>query len=434
MKKNLVYLLLIYFIKSLINIFIFFILARILNITDYGLLSFGFAFALLVSAFSEYGYSLLLIRDLNQKTIDKNIQISNVLLQKIILSLIVSIFAFIYIIYFFYNTDYFEVSLLFVLFAIINSFLMLNNAIFKAYEKFKYELITTVYQLIVIVIGLLLLYKLDFMDNIVILSLLFILSRLVSFIISIFYLKKLDIVISITKYFDKRYNKYLIIESSLFGLHAIFGSIFIQFDTQIIAIYLTPNVIAVHQNIFKIIIIFGIFLEIINFAYMSRLAKLYITDMRLYKFNLLIAINFSLFLTLLCFIIFIVFGDFFVSLMFSSKYISILEYKLAIFILIILRIFNNFLGNHLSFSKYQKERAISVIITVFIGVVSSFLLIPAYGLDGAIYNLLLVHFLLFFMYLLFVISKTKFYIYSLNTLLMIIFSIFICILLYKGII
>jgi O-antigen/teichoic acid export membrane protein len=405
-KRNIKYLIGTYFIRAVLNIFIFFLLARLLNITDYGILSFGFALSMLITSFSEYGYSLMLIRDINQSKYDKNIQISNMYLQKILLTFIVILLASLYIYFNFFNTIYFEISCIFLLYATINSFVMFNNAIFKAYQKFEYELQIALSQLIVVLIGMIFLFLFDSLD-IVFLSLLFVVSRFISYIYTFRFLNFMKIKINFKKNFDISYNKYLFFESFLFGLHAIFATVYLQFDTQVIATYLTVEDVANYQNLFKTIMIFGILSEIIGFAYLPKLSKLYIDNYQEY-IRLISKINYILIaITLFSFTIFYLFKDFFITLMYSDKYSEISNYLIFILVVIVLRVLNFIFGTHLSLSKFQKQRAISVILTVSFGVIASLYIIPHYGFVGALYNMIFVHLLLFGFYFYYTLKLTN---------------------------
>jgi len=424
-KHNIKYLILIYIVKSIVNIFLFFLLARLLNIADYGIFSFGFAFAMLVTAFAEYGYGFLIIRDLNQNKYDKNIQINNMYLQKILLTIIVVLIAIVYLYMNFIETEYFEISLLFLLYAVINSFVMFNNAIFKAYQRFEYELSIAVSQFLILFISFIFLVSFD-LFNIVFISISLIVSRLVSYFYSLVILDRLNIKLSFKSKFDIEYNKYLLLESSLFGLQAIFAAVYLQFDAQVIATYLSPMDIAFHQNIFKIIMIFGILSEIIGFAYLPKLSEMYVSDNKKYNMTISKVNNLILALTFIGFYIFYIFKEPIIELMYSDKYLDIVKYIGFVFIVVFIRVLNFIFGTHLSLSKFQKQRAIAILVTVFIGILTSLYIIPIYGLIGAMYNMILVHILLYCFYLYYTVTLTRQLIF--NKLSLYIFSVGITVL------
>ena len=114
-------------------------LAKLLNLSNFGELSFGIALSGIIATCGDFGYSLMTIRDLPQNRFVTREYISNVLIQKHIINIAVFLLGFFYIFIFFSSGNYFWIKVLFLVDGIILSYTAYLVALFQATSKFKTE-------------------------------------------------------------------------------------------------------------------------------------------------------------------------------------------------------------------------------------------------------------------------------------------------------
>ena len=128
-----------YGIKLFSTVLIYIVFAKILNISDYGLLIFGISFSGIMIVVSEFGFSLMAQKDIPQKKFETNIYVFNSLIQKLYFSIISFFIGFVYL-YFIVDSNNFLVGFVFLLNSIITAYVMYFISVFKAKNLFRIEL------------------------------------------------------------------------------------------------------------------------------------------------------------------------------------------------------------------------------------------------------------------------------------------------------
>ncbi len=370
---------------------IFIFLAKLMSISDFGVLTFGFSLSAIITIFFDFGLSLIVIKDYPSGKFDKNKYIFNVFFQKIIFVVPVSFVFFSYLLL--YNGDKFKVGLLFIIYGILSSFVFFIQSLFRIKNKFKQQFnIALVYAF---TISFLLLGYYYFSISLIQVVWFMILCKFLQFLYSVSLNMKVFRDINL---FDWDINLYLLKNSWSYGLHSIVGILYFTIDTQLIAYFLSDNDVAIYQSIFRLIVVLLMASDIISNVFLPYLSsnlyrnKEYIIDLS-NKFSIyLLILGCSLFLFLTSF------DDQLIRILYSKSYLDSLIIILPLSIVIILRVLSSLYGNLLSISNNQINRLKTVLISLIFSIVFNVLFIPVYGIVGAAWISVLTHFLILIMY------------------------------------
>jgi len=133
--------------------FVFFIFsANKLGVADFGIYTFSFSFVLMFSIFLDMGFERLLIKEVAFNKDDVNLYFNNTITYKFFSSIFFIIIFSVIIIYSSYS-ERIKVALFIMLFFLISTiFLSFLRAIFRAYEKIKYESISIIIEKLSIIL------------------------------------------------------------------------------------------------------------------------------------------------------------------------------------------------------------------------------------------------------------------------------------------
>ena len=265
----------------------------------------------------------------------------------------------------------------YMVFSSLSNFL---SALFKGFEKLEYETrITLLMNLLLILLALpLILLKI----NIYVIALIFVFTRLVGFMLGIFYSKSLISGIAykfILVGFNKIRNKVLV-----FGLFLLFNNLFFQLDTILLSLWKNDNEVGIYQAVFKLIMLPLVIPDIITNTLLPTLSRLNHENreqwIKIGKFinKLLIGIVIPIA------IIMFVYSEQIIELIYGSKnYLSSMN---------ILRIFSLILFIRFSFEAHalmlttsdkQHLRLFTVLAATLINLGMNYFFIPIYGALGA---------------------------------------------------
>ena len=107
-------------ISKILQLIIFVYLARTLGKDDFGIFSFGIAFALLIIIIANFGLSTILVREISRNKKLASKYISNALVSKIVLSAITLLLAYVFLNLMGYDDKAILVAYIMVSFAIIH--------------------------------------------------------------------------------------------------------------------------------------------------------------------------------------------------------------------------------------------------------------------------------------------------------------------------
>lgn len=389
-KKNIYWSFLVALTQVYTGSIVFIVLAKLMSIEDFGILSFGFSLATIVLVFSDFGFSLMLMKDYPVIK-QKGIYIFNTLILKITISSFCAIFFLAYLL-FFYSGDWVFVGGIYVLFAIVASFTSYFQALLKVQNKFNKYAETTIFYAVAVSLIIVIHYFLNLELIQVVFG--FLIGKFIQLMWSLF-LCKTDVFYGLL--INVKLLKNLLLKSWSFASHNILGILYFMIDTQMISYFLGAEEVALYQSVFRVLLIFIMISEIISNVLLPYLS---------YKFSKsedissLISSSFIFLLVLSCsmFLIFTTFKNEIVLILYSTEYLDALPIVLPLAIVLILRTTASVFGNVLTISNNQKYRVITVFISLLTSVTLNFIFMPLYGIVISAWISVFVHFILFSLY------------------------------------
>jgi O-antigen/teichoic acid export membrane protein len=381
---------------------VYIILARLMSVNDFGLLTFGTSLAGLLAVVAEFGFSLMAQRDIPQNKFNFNEYVFNTFIHKIVFSIVTITGGIIYL-NLLYNGENYIVGLIFVFNAIVTSNIMYLFSVFRAKNVFVIESwISMLYAIFSIVIVVFYHYF-DLQVLFVAYSLL-IVRILQMIILSILLIRKFNI----KAVFNLEINKYLFKNSFSFGAHFIIGVFYFSIDNQMLAYFSGNDALAIYQSMFKIVMILlavNSLFETVFFPYLSSKFG----ENNLEFLNISNLINKAiLILGLTIFLMFNIFIKDIVEFLYSEDYLIGLTIAYPLSLVLLFRIFTTVYSVLLTISNHQNMRVITVAVTLIVNIVLNFIFIPKYGFVGAAWVSAITHIIMFILY----VSFAKKYILS----------------------
>jgi O-antigen/teichoic acid export membrane protein len=366
---------------------VFILLAKIMTIEDFGILTFGFSFSTLLATCLDFGQSLMIMKDYPQKLFPSSAYILNSMAQKIGLIVIFSGIFLIYLLIF-YSGEWLIIGQLFVLFAIISAYILYLQAVLRVKNRFKDAALTIFAYAIVISILVYFVYlghltTVEFITYMIV-------ARLFQLSVTILFCKE----IFIKKWFSLNIQRHLLKYSWSYGAHFIFGTFYFTVDTQIIALLLSAEDVALYQSIFRIIYIFLIVSDVASNVLLPYLSSKYAKDQTIDKLsgNILYLL---LVLGCMLFLFFTFFYKEIIEILYTSEYIKAYPLVFPLSIVILLRTSSSIYGTLLTISNNQVNRVKVVFLSMISSITLNFILIPYYGIAGSAWISVVVHLLLF---------------------------------------
>ena len=365
---------------------VFILMAKVMPIDDFGLLSFGFSFGTLLSTCIDFGQSLMIMKDYPQDKYNAHSYVLNSLSQKIIPILV---FGFLFLLYLhlFYDGEWVSIGNRFILFAIATAYVLYLQAILRVKNKFR----ESSFSMMVYAIAISVIVVLFYLNKL----------NTLQFITFMLYGKLFQLCFTIVlckdifqrKWFNKDIQKYLLTNSWSYGAHFIFGTFYFTIDTQIIALLLEAKDVALYQSIFRIIYIFLIVSDIASNVLLPYLSSKYANKESIDQLSgnilyLLLIIGCALFL------IFTSFHTEIISLLYTNEYIMAYPLVFPLSMVIMLRTAASIYGTLLTITNNQINRVKVVFMSMVVSIILNFSLIPIIGILASAWVSVLVHIVL----------------------------------------
>ncbi len=369
---------------------VFIVLAKLMPIYDFGILSFGFSLSALVVISCDFGFSLMIMKDYPQKDKGDSSYLSNSLWAKLLLSTTSGVIFFVYLVLF-YKGSWLTVGGLYIAFAIISSFTVYLQALLRIQNKFRRYTESNIIYAISITLGVL--FYWHFHLGLLGLVCLMFFARIFQLIWIVYLCNRAIRPFS----FDWKTVLKLLRDSWSFGMHTVLGVFYFMIDTQIISLYLRAEDVALYQSVFRIVLILLLFSDIVTNVLLPYLSfKFYknedISELVTKLFLYMLIISCSMFLG------FTSFKTEILRVLYTAEYLEAANLVLPFSIVVVLRTSSAILGNLLSISNKQVYRVITVGISLFISVVLNLIFIPIYGIIAAAWIGVVVHSILFGLY------------------------------------
>jgi O-antigen/teichoic acid export membrane protein len=369
---------------------VFIVLAKLMSVNDFGILSFGFSLNALAVIAADFGFSLMVVKDYPKLLQGRGSYLTNSIVAKMILSAATCSVFFVYLIIF-YQGEWLKIGFLYVLFAILASFIIYFQAILRVNNKFKEYTATN----IVYAFGISLVVYAYWKWNLS-------LEQLVGYLLmaktaQLLYALFLCRTIFVQNILKGPMVAKLIRNSWSFGVFSILGIFYFMVDTQIISLYLGAKEVALYQSVFRIVLILMLFSDIVTNVLLPYLSfkfhhreDLSILVSKLFLYLLLVGCS-----------LFLAFTSFQFELMgflYPPVYQEAIPLILPFSIVLILRTVSSLLGNVLTVSNQQIYRVLAVGTSLIVSLVLNLILIPLYGIQAAAWTSVAVHVILFGMY------------------------------------
>ncbi|MFA7288613.1 MAG: oligosaccharide flippase family protein, partial [Melioribacteraceae bacterium] len=278
-----------------------------------------------------------------------------------------------------------QTKYLIIIFSFYASFTTLTNflyALYKGNEKLQYEAkVSFIINFGALVIIMLLIFL---KQNIIVLAITFSATRLLGMFIAIYYAYHLVPNLKFKVEFKETKNVFS--QVMIFGMFLIFGNLFFQLDTILLAFLKGEESVGIYQAVFRLIVLPLLIPEVIINSLLPTLSRL--NSENNLKWQKLSEI-FNKFLLILSFPISIsiyLFADVIIGIVYGTE-----EYNMAIPVLRIFAfiVFIRFCfegnGLILTTSKRQKTRMQIVFVATILNLILNYFLIPKFGVFGAAY-------------------------------------------------
>ena len=368
----------IFVIKSLANVGLFFIAAKLMGFQTVGQLAIGVAIFVFFEQIFDFGAKLLVLKEVPQVGVDADL-ISKLSLCKFVLLALVGLPAILWALYF-GNTPSFA---LMILAALLSSFSILCKAIFQANNKFEFELRSNLLRTLSVYFGLYL--CLIYAD--------------IGFVYSGFMLGaalELGYFVRLTRGklgFGKfRINIALkdvlgeLSKSFPYAAHSIISVSYATFDVFIISALTSDEIVGVYQVVIKLLFGGLIVGAVLSQAIYPKISHSSVGNdfIRICFRWLTIYAVLGLMIGLCCFFFGQIFLQFFDISLTNSTFII-----LALSFIIFVRYLTIVPGIVLTVSGAQSRRVIVLIVITILSISSNYILVPLFGIDGAFMTLAL---------------------------------------------
>ncbi|AXV36704.1 MAG: hypothetical protein CIT01_00090 [Methanobacterium sp. BRmetb2] len=373
-------------------------IARYFGPAEFGVYSFAVSFTALFAVFADIGISQFMIRDIARNKKLTAEYITNVSIIKVILSVITFGLIVLTINLMNYPSDVLYIVYLFGVYTILTSFSQMLMSIFQAVEKMEYmAAVTTIEKLILTILGLYILFLgYDLID----LAYVYILSSVISVIISFFIVLK-----KISKPLPKinfPIWKTITISSVPFGLNLLFGMLFFKIDTVLLSVLQNDVAVGLYNAAYNPLLALGTIISgmVVSAIYPVMSRNFISSKDSLGRFTVL---N-SRYMAIIGFPIAIgafILADRFIELFYANQYTgSIIAFQiLALFIPI--RLISSITGTLLTSINRQGIRMISVLLSAIFNILLNLALIPSLSYVGASIATVLSEIFLYFTFIYF---------------------------------
>ncbi|MBX3007377.1 MAG: flippase [Melioribacteraceae bacterium] len=393
--KNSIYSFLSIFFRVFSNIIIFWLIARYYSADVFGQFTTAQTFASVFILLADFGMDILLTTELPRR-IEKSSQIFSEIFSA---KLIFASFAFLLMLSLSILNQFSEAtSLLLLMFSFFVLFSTITNfffAFYKGNEKLGYEARVSFINNFGSLIAVLILILLK--QNILLIAGAYVAVRLIGLLLAFYYVKKINSSISLKFTFPIQKN--VIKKIIVLGMFMLFGNLFFQLDTILLAFWRDEKSVGTYQAVFRLIMVLLIIPDVFINSLMPVLSRLRNEDKE--KWEKLSFIFNKILVTIIipASIVMFVYPDEILGLAYGAdKYNEAIPiFRIFSFIMLI-RFFTEAYGLMLITADKQKVRMTIVILGTALNFVVNFFMIPRYDALGAGITSLITNFVVGFLY------------------------------------
>ena len=289
---------------------------------EFGKFGFALSFTGIFLSFYDFGINVYLVREISKEKSKIFSLISTLIFSKILLVIFGTLMALALL----YILKYGQMDTVFVVIYMLVSIILINLSsvifsIFRSHQNFNAELKTTFIYNIFFIFGSYFIWEIGLISALVI-SQLYLVSRLIFFVVSIFYfflnfefteLKKSEkITISNTYNFFKNIFP--------FGITSLITVVYINVDSLIISFLLGDFSLGVYQSAFRLIMIAFLIMDSFDYAIFPRLSSIKKNNLLYNKIYTIF--NFYILVGSLLFLFFNLFSNELILIIYGSDFIN----------------------------------------------------------------------------------------------------------------
>ena len=367
--------------------FLIFILARLLTLSAFGILTYSIVFANLLVLIIEYGYELKLSKDTARNLNDIGILTWRAVKVKLLLLIFVIIILFILGIFSYPDPTTYKIIFILCISSVFNSFAKHFLIPYRSIDRFdveaKYVFINNI--LLFWVVALIAYSS----RNITAIALGFLCVKIIYSTLTVRkFISDFGFKFDTVNLFDE------LKQTFPYAVHIAVGALYLNIDTIILRAFVSNSEIGIYQAGMRAMAATTIGLGILNSVLIPKLSSL-VDKSKDQLIELSTKFNLVAFIlgVLIAFIVNI-FSNELIYLVYGEKFSTLSNYVIYFSIIIFLRYFGVVYGALLTISDKQKIRTYGVLFTLLFIIVVDLFVIPTYELYGALYTLIASHIIL----------------------------------------
>ena len=355
------------------------LIARYLGVSDYGTLSFVISFTVLIGMGTDIGITTFTTRELSQEHSETKKFINNLIIYKILLSIVLCLFTVLIVYLLGYSNLIVELTLIMFIEASFVTMFNFINGVFQAHETLKIPSIGVI------------IYSLSLLSMIFIITLLDLGIIAVAIAYAIGYLLGLIYVSNkLIKEFgfprfemDLSFWKEATIKSLPFGLTVFFYTIYCSIDVVMISWLAGDYATGIYNSAYKVISVFTAFYVIYQYVIFPLMSKLHTEDTNLLKISFEQSFKYSLLILLPIIVGVYFYSQYLITLIYGNTY-ALAAVPMQILIWTVVFLFINGVATSLlnSIGKEYDVTKIYIIAAIF-NIAVNYFLIPKYTYIGA---------------------------------------------------
>lgn len=355
--------------------------ARYLGVEEWGVLSFAIAFTGIFGILTDFGLSTLTVKEISKDKSVVNKYFGNLVLIKIIFSILTFLLIFITInlLKYRYPQEVISVVYLIALSIIFAGFSQMIYSLFQAFEKMEYQSVGIILNSSLLLGGIFLgiYYKL----NVEGFAFLYLLANLIVFIYItvVYFLKPLSHKFDV----DLDFLKATIINALPFGFSGVFTTVYLWIDTVILSLMQGNEAVGLYNAAYRLILVLLFIPTVFNISIFPIMSRFYVSSKssllksveKYFKLMLLIGIPIGIGTTLL--------ADKIILLIFGAQYEgSIFALQILIWSTICIFIYSAFVQLLLSINQQMSITKITGI-ALIVNIILNLILIQKLSYIGA---------------------------------------------------
>lgn len=355
------------------------LIARYLGVSDYGTLSFVISFTVLIGMGTDIGITTFTTRELAQDHSKTKKFINNLIIYKILLSIVLCAFTVLIVYLLGYSNLVVELTLIMFIEASFVTMFNFINGVFQAHETLKTPSVG------------LIIYSLSLLFMIFIITILdwgiiaVAIAYAIGYLLGIIYvLDKLIKEFGSPKFeMDLSFWKEATVKSLPFGLAVFFYTIYFSIDVIMISWLAGDYATGLYNSAYKVISVFTAFYVIYQYVIFPLMSKLYTEDTNMLKISFEQSFKYSLLILLPIIIGVYFYSPYIINLIYTSDF-ALAYVPMQILIWTVVFLFINGVATSLlnSIGKEYDVTKIYIVAAIF-NIVVNYILIPKYTYIGA---------------------------------------------------